>query len=109
VASSDNNLTSASVGLQIIVFDNSSAATPTGTQAAGDRAGTCAGGSQVFSGFVSTSSSSNIFASDIALPNNGDTRSLCVRAVLNSAAPNSLQTKSTNVVITLSATQLGAP
>lgn len=109
VASSNNNLTSASIGLQVIVFDNSTAGTQSGTQAGGDRAGACTGGSQIFSGFVSTTPSSNIFASDISLPSTGDIRSLCVRAILNSAAPNGLQTKSTNIVIALSATQLGAP
>lgn len=109
VASSDNDLTSGSNGLQVIVFDNSTAASQTGSQSAGNRAGTCSGGSQVFSGFVSTSSSSNIFGSDVSLPNNADTRSLCVRVVLNSNAPNSLQDESTDVVLTFNATQLGAP
>ena len=109
VKSSDNDLTSGSDGLQVIVFDNSTAAAQTGSQSGGNRAGTCSGGSQVFSGFVSTTNSSNIFGSDISLPNQGDTRSLCVRVVLASSAPNSLQNKNTDVVLTFDTTQLGAP
>jgi len=111
VASSNNNLTSGSNGLQVIIFDNSTAAAQTGTQAAGNRGGTCTGGSQVYSGYVSTTPSANLYtvATSPQLPNNGDTRSYCVRAILDSTAPNALQTKSTNVVITLSAAQLGSP
>lgn len=109
VRSTDNDLTSGSDGLQIVVFDNSSAAAQTGSQATGNRAGTCSGGSQVFSGYVSTSVSSNFFGSDVSLPGTGDTRSLCVRAILDIDAPNSLQGDSTDIVISPSAVQLGAP
>ena len=106
VRSSTNDLTSASEGLQVIVFDVSTAAAATGTQAGGNRAGTCTGGTQVFSGFVSTTPSANVLPADVALATNGATRSLCLRVVLNSAAPNSLQAKTTSVVLALSATQL---
>lgn len=106
VRSATNDLTSGSLGLQVIVFDQSSAAAQTGTQAAGNRAGTCTGGTQVSSDFVSTTSSANVLPSDVTLASTGDTRSLCVRVVLNSGAPNSLQSKATTVVLDVSATQL---
>lgn len=106
VQSSTNDLTSGSSGLQVVIVDQSTAAAPTGTQAGGDRAGGCTGGTQVFSGFVSTTASGNILPADVALATAGATRSLCVRVVLNSAAPNSLQGKTTTVVLSLSASQL---
>jgi alternate signal-mediated exported protein len=111
VASSNNNLTSGSNGLQVIIFDNSTAGIQTGTQAGGNRGGPCSGGTQVYSGYVSTTQSANLYtvAASPQLPNTGDTRSYCVRAILDSSATNSLQTKSTNVVISLSAAQLGSP
>lgn len=106
VSSSTNALTSASLGLQVIVFDQSTAAAQTGTAAAGNRTGTCTGGTQVFSTFVSTTASGNVFPSDVALTTTGATRSLCIRLLLNTSAPNSLQTKSTTVLVALSASQL---
>jgi hypothetical protein len=108
VATTNNNLTSASVGLQVQVYDNGTTATNTGTQAAGTRAGSC-NGTQVYSGYVSTTASGNVFPSDISLTTTGATRNLCVRAWLNSAAPNALQGKSTQVVLSLSAVQVNAP
>lgn len=106
VQSSTNDLTSGSLGLQVVIVDQSSAAAPTGTQAGGNRAGTCTGGTQVFSGFVSTTPSGNVLPTDVALATAGATRSLCVQVALNSGAPNSLQGKTTTVVLSLSATQL---
>lgn len=108
VRSSSNALTSASSGLQVNVYDNATTATNTGTQAAGTRSGTC-NGSLVFSGYVSTTASGNVFPSDIALAATGVTRNVCLRAWLNSAAPNALQSGSTQVVLTLSAAQVNAP
>lgn len=108
VASSNGDLSNNPNGLQIVVHDNATANAQTGTKAAGNRAGTCSG-SSVFSTYVSTTQSGNIFPADIPLPANGNTRSLCVRAVLATSAPNSMMSKSTNVVFTLSATQLSAP
>jgi|GEM_PF-6478552 len=106
VKTSSNDLTSALVGLQVVIFDQSTAAAATGTQAGGNRAGTCSGGTQVYSGFVSTTASANIYGTDVTLATTGATRSLCVRVELNSGAPNTLQNKSTTVVLNLSATQL---
>jgi alternate signal-mediated exported protein len=108
VKSTNNNLTSGTDGLQITIHDNSTANTQTGTQAAGNRTGTCSG-SVSLTDYVDTSASGNAFGTDISLPSNGNTRSLCVRALLMTSAPNSLMNKSTSIVITLSATQLGAP
>lgn len=108
VRATTDALTSGTAGLQVQVFDQASSATNTGTQAGGNRAGTCTG-SQVHSGFVSMTPSANVFASDIPLATTGASRTLCVRAWLSSAAPNALQGKSTSVQLTLSAVQLSAP
>lgn len=106
VRSSTNDLTSASQGLQVVIFDQSTAAAQTGTQAGGNRAGTCTGGTQVYSGFVSTTPSDAVLPADVSLTTTGATRSLCIQLVLSSNAPNSLQGKTTTVVLALSATQL---
>lgn len=108
VKTSTNDLFSAAQGLQVVIFDQSAAASQTGTQAGGNRAGTCTGASQVqvYSDFVSTTASANVFPSDVTLATNGATRSICVRVVLSSSAPNGLQGKTTTVVLNLSATQL---
>ncbi|HWJ82689.1 MAG TPA: SipW-dependent-type signal peptide-containing protein [Nocardioides sp.] len=108
VATTNNNLTSASVGLQVQVYDNGTTATNTGTQAAGTRSGTC-NGTQVYSGYVSTTASAAVYPADIQLTSTGATRNVCVRAWLNSAAGNTLQGKSTQVVLSLSAKQVNAP
>lgn len=107
VSTTNNNLTSASVGLQVQVYDNGTASN-TGTQAAGNRAGSCTG-TLSYTGFVSTTASGNVFSSDISLTTSGATRNVCVKATLNSSAPNSLQGKSTQVVLSLTAVQVNAP
>ncbi len=107
--SSTNDLTSGTSGLKLEVYDSSTAAAATGSQANGNRAGACSGGSLVFSGFVSTTASGNVFTTPPVLSTNGATRNLCVRAELNSAAPNALQGKSTTISLNLTATQVAAP
>ncbi len=107
VHSTNNTLTSGSVGLQIQVYDAGTASN-TGTAAAGNRAGTCTGTLQLTT-FVSTTESGNAFPADIPLTTTGATRSICLRAELNSAAPNGLQGRSTAVVLNLSAVQVSAP
>ena len=106
VRTTTNDLTSASQGLQVVVFDQSTAGTQTGTQAGGNRTGPCTGGTQVFSGFVSTTASGNVLPSDVTLAATGSSRSLCIQVALNSSAPNSLQGKTTTVELALSASQL---
>lgn len=108
VRSTTGDLTSGTSGLQVQVFDQASSATNTGTQAGGDRTGTCTG-TQRYSGYVSVTASASIFPADIDLPTTGASRTLCVRAWLDQAAPNTLQGRSTNVQLTLSAVQLSAP
>lgn len=111
VQSTNNNLTSGSVGLQIQVYDAGAISNPasnTGTQAAGNRAGTCSGTLRLTM-FVSTTASGNAFPTDIPLTTTGATRNICLRAELNSAAPNALQAKSTSVVLNLTAVQVNAP
>lgn len=107
VRSTTNDLTSGTVGLQIQVYDNG-AASNSGTQAAGNRSGSCTG-TLAFTGFVSTTSSADVFGTAIALTTTGATRNVCLRALLSSSAPNALQDKSTQVVLDLSAAQVNAP
>lgn len=114
VTSSTDDLTAGNHGLQVQVFDNSTAAAQTGTQAEGNREGSCSGGTQVFAAYVSTAVSGDVFPSDVTLAGTGDTRTLCLRAWLDSSAPNTLQSttsqqRSTRVVLTLNAVQVGAP
>lgn len=109
ITSSTNNLTSGGQGLLVQVYDNSTAATPTGSQANGNRAGLCTGGTQVYSQYVSTTSTSSIYSTPFTLATNGSTRNLCVRAQLDSAAPNALQGKSTAINLALTATQVASP
>lgn len=113
VRSTTNDLTSGTQGLLVQVHDLATAATNTGTQAGGNRSGACTG-SLVFSGYVSTTSSVDVLPADISLAATGSTRSLCVRAWLDSAAPNALQSttttmRTTQVLIDLSAEQVVAP
>ena len=108
VQSTTNAMTSLSVGLQIQVYDGGTAAN-TGTQASSNRAGACTGGTLRLTTFVSTTASGNAFPTDIALTTTGATRTVCLVAQLNSAAPNALQGKSTAVVLNLSAVQVNAP
>lgn len=107
VRSTTNDLTSGSDGLRIQVYDNG-AASNSGTQAAGNRAGTCTG-TLSFTGFVSTTASANVFATDTPLTTTGAVRNVCIRAELVSSAPNALQGKSTQVVLDLTAVQVNAP
>ncbi|WP_435771042.1 SipW-dependent-type signal peptide-containing protein [Nocardioides sp. SYSU DS0651] len=108
VRSTSNDLTAGSTGLRLQIYDNGTTATNTGTLAGADRSGTC-NGSQVYVGYLSTTASADVFPSDVALAATGATRSLCVRAWLDTAAPTSLQGRSTSVQVTLGAEQLGAP
>lgn len=109
VVTSTNDLTSGSAGLQVQVYDNSTAATATGSQTNGNRAGDCTGGTLVYTQFVSTTSTTSVFATPVTLASSGSTRNLCVRAQLNSTAPNSLQGKSTAITMSFTATQVAAP
>lgn len=108
VRSTSDALTSGTSGLQVQVFDQATTASNTGTQAGGDRTGTCTG-TQSHSGYVSMVASANVFPTDIALPTTGASRTVCVRAWLSSAAPNALQGRSTTIQLSLSAVQQSAP
>ncbi|MCW2830436.1 MAG: hypothetical protein JWP31_1128 [Aeromicrobium sp.] len=112
ITSTTNDLTTTSPvgqGLQIIVVDQSTATASTTDATTGVRTGGCSAGTSVYSQYVSmTSTGTNIFASAPTLAA-AQTRSLCVRAVLSSSAPNGLQSKSTSVKLNLTATQVGAP
>ncbi|KQY59142.1 hypothetical protein ASD11_06000 [Aeromicrobium sp. Root495] len=92
-------------GLQVIVFDGATAATPTGTAANGDRVGGCTGGTSTYSQNPSTSSTTTLYGATPVKLVAGATRSLCVRVILSSTATNTLQNKSTKVVMKLDATQ----
>lgn len=107
VASTTDGLLSGTDGLQVQVYDNSTAATNTGSKANGNRAGTCSG-SATLTRWVSTTPSGNLYATPPTLTTT-QTRNLCVRAWLSTTAPNALQsnpaTKSTQLVFAVSATQ----
>jgi len=107
-ASTTNALTSGNSGLRVQIYDQSTAATQTGTPAAGNRSGGCTGGTLTLTADVSTTPSANLYATAPTLQT-GQTRSLCVRVWLNSAAPNSLQSNptahSTQIVLNVSAQQ----
>lgn len=109
VATTTNDLTSGTQGLLVQVYDGSTAGTATGTQAAGNRSGPCTGGTQVYSGYPSTTASTSIFTTAPTLATTGATRDLCVRAQLSPTAPNALQAKTTKVQVALSGTQVAAP
>ena len=111
VTTTTNDLTSGTAGLQVQVFDQATGATSSTNATTGFRTAACTGGTQVYSQYVSTTSTGTaIFATAPTLTKT-QTRSLCVRVVLDTNAPNALQststvTKSTKVVLKLDATQV---
>lgn len=110
VTSTTNDLVSvpATQGLQVIVVDQATAVTET-TDANGVRTGGCTAGTAVYTQNVTTTSTTtNIYSAPPSLVA-GATRSVCVRVILSSTAPNALQTKTTSIRLNLVATQLGAP
>ncbi len=107
IATENNNLVAPGSGLQVQIYVDG-APTNGGTEAAGNRSGTCTG-TLVSTQLVSTSTGTvNIHAADQNLAPNG-TRTYCARIQLLGSSPNSLQGQGTSLIIGLNATQLGAP
>ncbi len=109
LTSTTNDLASGTTGLLVQVYDNSTAAAATGSQATGNRAGACSGGTQVYSQYVTTTSTTKLFTTPVALTTTGSTRNLCLRAELSTSAPNTMQGKSTSLTLALDAQQVAAP
>jgi predicted ribosomally synthesized peptide with SipW-like signal peptide len=109
VTTTTNDLvaTTAAQGLQVVIVDGATATTPT-TDTNGVRTGGCTTGTAVHTSNPTTTSTTAIYATPPSLTS-GQTRSVCVRAILPAAAPNALQTKTTTVRLAMTATQLGAP
>lgn len=95
-------------GLQIIIVDGATASASTTDPATGVRTGGCGAGTSVYTGNPTTTSTTAIYSSPPTLAA-GQTRSVCVRAILPTAAPNAVQNKSTAVKLSMTASQLGAP
>ncbi len=110
VVTTGDGLVSGTDGLRVRIYDESSAATRTGTATQGNRAGTCTvESSLVYDQYVSTASAGTaVFASTGPRLTAAGTRSLCVRISLPSTAPTGLQGASTQVLIRLSAVQASA-
>lgn len=109
ITSTTNQLSSGTTGLLVQVYDNATAATATGSQATGNRGGACTGGTQVYSQYVTTTSTTALFTTPVTLATTGSTRNLCLRAELSTSAPNTMQGKSTGLTLALDAQQVAAP
>ncbi len=108
VYTTDNNLVAAGSGLQVAVYSDG---TPTnaGTEAAGNRVGTCPGGSLLKDQAVSTTTNTvDIHPADVPLAP-GTTQSYCAKILLDPSSPNALQGKITEIVIRLNAEQVSVP
>lgn len=108
VFTENDQLSASPAGLRIAVF-RGGAATNTGTTSAGDRRGSCPGGTSVINQLVSTATVDiDIHGTDQTLQP-GVAQPYCAVISLDPASPNSLQGKITALVIALQARQLGAP
>ncbi|WP_062004969.1 MULTISPECIES: TasA family protein [Arthrobacter] len=95
-------------GLQVAIYAGGSP-TNAGTQAAGDRSGSCPGGDLLKNQEVSTSTNTvELAPADIPLAP-GATQTHCVVVLLDLVAPNALQGARTQLIVELDAKQMGAP
>lgn len=107
ISTANNNLVASGSGLRVQIYADSTP-TETGSEALGNRSGTCSG-TAISDQAVSTSTGTiDIHAIDQVLAP-GVTRIYCARILLVSTSPNSLQNQSTTLRIGLDAVQLGAP
>lgn len=117
VTSSNNNLAVAgtpSQGLQVVIVDGATATTPTTDGATGVRTGGCTAGTTVYTQNVSTTSTGTTIYSTSPTDTrpsltSSQTRTVCVRVILPTTAPNAVQNLSTAIDLNLTAVQLGAP
>ncbi len=110
IFTTNNDLVSGDVGLRVEIYAGGTPPPPdTGTEAGGNRSGTCPGGGLRKGQAVSMSTGTvDIEPADILLAA-GMTKSYCARILLHPEAPNTLQGKVTQLVIQLDAKQVGAP
>ena len=80
----------------------------TGTQAAGNRTGSCTGGTTTASAVTLTAGSTTIIGTERNVVSGG-TEDVCVVVRLDPAAANSLQGTTASATLTFTATQVGAP
>ena len=92
-------------GLLVSVIQNATGATNTGTQAGGNRQGSCTGGSATAVANTSVGAApSTIHGGDMSLAP-GATQAYCVVVKLSADAPNTMQAESTTVTIDFNAEQ----
>lgn len=107
ISTLNNNLVATDSGLRVQIHADSTPS-ETGTEAAGNRSGTCSGvavSNQLVS--MSTNTASIHPTNQVLAP--GATRIYCARILLEGTSPNSLQGRATELIIGLNANQLGTP
>jgi predicted ribosomally synthesized peptide with SipW-like signal peptide len=107
ISTSSNNLVAPDSGLRVQIYVDGTP-TETGTEAAGNRSGTCSG-TLISDQAVSTSTGTNDLHPTDQVLAPGVTRIYCARILLVGSSPNSLQNQSTTLRIGLDAVQLGSP
>ncbi len=107
IYTTNNDLVSGAVGLKVAIYAGGTP-TDTGTEAAGNRSGTCTGTLRKDQAVSTSTNNVDIEPSSVLLAP-GTTQSYCARISLDPAAPNALQGKITQLVIRLDAKQVGAP
>ena len=100
-------------GLQWTVVPGATANAGTGTQAAGNRAGTCGAGTASVTDLVLTGSSSAVIGTSAAAGRRpvvaGGSENVCLRVRLDPNAANALQSSTASATFTFTAVQMGAP
>lgn len=108
VFTTSNDLVAAGSGLKVAIYSGGTP-TNTGTQAAGNRGGTCDGGVLLKDQAVSTSTDTvEVSPEDIPVAP-GATHSHCVTVSLDPASPNELQGRTTALAVKLHAKQVSNP
>lgn len=108
IYTTNNDLVSVAGGLRVAIYAGGTP-TDTGTEAAGNRSGTCPNGTLLRDQAVSMTTNNVGIEPSAFLLAPGTTRSYCALIRLDAAAPNALQGKITQLVIRLDAKQVGAP
>ncbi len=104
----NNQLVAAGSGLRVAIFSGGTP-TETGSEATGNRTGNCPGGELLKNQAVSTSTNNvKVAPTDILLVP-GATQSHCVRVLLRSDSPSTMQGKLTQITIKLNAKQVDVP
>lgn len=107
ISTANNNLVATGSGLRVQVHPDSTPS-ETGTEANGNRSGTCSGSAVSDQAVSTTTNNVNIHPTNQVLAA-GATRTYCARILLHVDSPNTMQGRSTSLIIGLNAFQLGAP